>query len=74
MLLTLSHTIRELLTVTTQVSYSPLPSAAVAVMVVLPFLSAVTRPVALTVATELSELVHMMDLLLASDGYMYADS
>ena len=50
------------------------PLTEVAVMVAAPFLTAVTRPVALTVATPGSELVHTTLLLVAPAGATVATS
>ena len=62
------------LTVTLQVAFFPLPSAAVAVIVAVPLLTPLTSPAEETVATELSLVVHFTVLLFASEGPAVADS
>jgi hypothetical protein len=56
------------LTVTVQAAFFPLPSAAVAVIVAVPFLTPLTAPVEETVATELLLVVHFTFLLSALEG------
>ena len=63
-----------MLTVTAQVAFFPEPSAAVAVMVAVPLATAVTRPVALTVATLSLLLLQVTFLLLAFSGRTVAVS
>ena len=59
-------------TVTSQVAVFPLPSAAVAVMVAVPALLAVTVPFASTVATAALSLLQVTFLLVALSGVMVA--
>ena len=61
-------------TVTVQVAFSPLPSAAVALIIAVPFPLAVTFPLELTVATALLLVVHFTVLLSASEGLTVAVS
>ena len=61
-------------TVTVQVADLPEPSAAVAVIVAAPALTAVTVPSAATVATEASEDAHFKALLAAFSGVTVAVS
>ena len=61
-------------TVILQLADTPLPSTAAAVILALPFLYAVTRPVSLTEATEASELLHTTSRTFAVSGLAVAVS
>ena len=63
-----------MLTVTAQVAVLLEPSAVLAVMVAVPLDTAVTRPVLLTVATDVLLLVHVTLLLVALLGVTVAVS
>lgn len=65
--------VTETVTDTVQVAVNP-PSAVVTVMVALPAPTAVTRPLLLTVATAVLLLLHVTDLLVASEGATVAVS
>ena len=61
-------------TVTVQVAVLLEPSAVLTVMVALPFITAVTRPVLLTVATDVLLLLQVTLLFVALLGVMVADN
>ena len=58
----------DAVTVTVHVAFLPLPSFAVAVIVAVPGATAVTSPLALTVATDAFDVVQFSPLLVAFDG------
>lgn len=58
----------RVVTVTVQLAFFPLPSVADTVIVASPLPLAVTTPLVLTVATDVSDDVHVRALLLAVDG------
>ena len=64
----------NLFTVIEHIAYFPLPSLASALMVVVPLETAVTFPSASTVATEVSEEVHLMVLSAALEGLIVTTS
>ena len=64
----------DIFTVTAQVAVLLEPSAVVAVIVVLPLDTAVTRPFASTVATDGLLLLHVKLLSVASSGVTVADN
>ena len=64
----------DIFTVTAQVAVLLEPSAALAVMVALPLATAVTKPFASTVATEVLLLLHVTLLLVAFSGVTVAVS
>ena len=61
-------------TATSHVAFTPLPSAALQVMVAVPADTAVTTPLLFTVATDMSVLLHVSSLFVAFEGEIVAAS